>query len=360
VKVLQIIESLTRGGAERLVIELARELTDMGVECRVACLSSPGPWAGELERAGLYAGCLGKRRGVDVACLGSLRTLMSREKPDVVNAHLFTANLWTRLAGIPRRDWALVATLHNIDNWRGPIHRFADRVLAGAADRYIAVGPAVAGYYSGRGIAPRRLSVIANAVHWNGTPCPDPLMGETPVIRACGRLVRAKGFDVLLEAASLLVKRGRRFSLEIIGEGPERPVLEAAANARGLSDVVRFLGARDDARRLIASADVFVLPSRREGLPLVLLEALHAGRPIVASRLSSLDGVVTDGREAVLFDPDDAAALADAIEGIIRNPNGARAMASRARLRAREEFSMRRAALEYAALYEDVMRECRR
>ncbi|MHC4711768.1 MAG: glycosyltransferase [Planctomycetota bacterium] len=349
-RVVQVIEALTRGGAERLVIELARELADRGLYSRVLCLSDDGEWAGGLAARGLYAGCVGKRRGPDFPCALRLRAALDALGADVVNAHLFTANLWTRLAGIKGRRWSLVATLHNVDNWRGPIHRVADQALWWAADAYVAVSDTVASYYSGQGVPSSRLSVIRNGIHWNGQICPTPLEGDTPVIRACGRLVPQKGFETLIDAAFILAQ-SRDFVLEIVGDGPERMKLEEAVQARGLDGTVIFLGARDDARRLIASCDLFVLASLREGLPLVLLEALHAGRPVVATRLSAITGVVRDGREARLAETGSAISLAAAIDAMLSDVATARTMAQRGREMARREFSMERVASDYLELY---------
>lgn len=354
-KILQVIESLTRGGAERLAIELAREFAGAGHESRIVCLSSPGPWAEGLEREGLYAGCLGKRPGADISCVGKLRRFIREFEPDIVNTHLFTANLWARLAGLGRRPWRLVVTLHNVDSWRRPVHRALDHVLTRAADQYVAVGPAVAAYWRRGGVRGARMGVIPNAVRWNEVPYVRPFERKRPVLRACGRLVVQKGFDVLVEAAGLLAGRGAKLTVEIIGEGPEHGRLAHAVHRLGLDGTVSLTGARDDARELIASADAFIMPSLREGLPLVLLEALHAGRPVVASRLTALAGIVRARSEAILVDPGSPGALARGIERLLSKPDEAVAMGLAGRERARCEFTMERAAASYLALYSRLL-----
>jgi glycosyltransferase involved in cell wall biosynthesis len=353
-KVVQVIEALTRGGAERLVVELAREFRRRGVESRVLCLSAPGPWAAQIDD-GLYAGCIGKRRGMDLAAAARLKRRIGELGPDIVQAHLYTANLWTRVAGLFGRQWGLVATLHNVDSWRSGVHIAADRVLAGAADHYVAVSRAVGDYYGRYGLGPERVRVIANGIHSNGEAERPALHREVPVIRGCGRLVENKGFEVLIEAAALLKTEGRAFVVEIAGEGPERPRLEEAIEARGLQERVRLLGDRDDARELIADADVFVLPSFNEGLPLVVLEALHAGRPLVASDLPGLRGVVVDGESGILVPAGSAQALAGAIGTLIDNPEAARMLGRAGRAHAREEFSIERTAASYLELYSQVL-----
>lgn len=364
-KVLQVIESLTRGGAERLVVELAEEYAARGVDSKVLCLSTPGPWAALLEAKGLYAGCLGKRPGVDVGIAGRLRRRLDEISPDIVHTHLFTANLWTRLACLGRRR-RLVVTLHNVDNWRRMRHRRVDRLLWLAADRYVAVGPAVRDYYLAQGVPPARLREIPNGIRWDGLAGPEPLLRARPLIRACGRLVPQKGFDILVDAAKILsdrsgkpVNRGMAggFQVEIIGDGPERTSLEERIERLRLRAEVSLLGGRDDARELIADADIFILPSTREGLPLVLLEALHAGRPVIATSLPALAGVVSDGIDAVLVEPGSARALSDAIEGLAADPARARVLAAAGRARARDSYTIERAAAGYLALYNELLME---
>ena len=359
-RVMQVIEALTVGGAERLVVELAAELARRGVQTGVLCLSTPGRWARDLESSGLYLGCVGKKRGIDMAALGVLKERIREFSPDVVHSHLFTANLWTRLAGRRRRQHAMVVTLHNIDDWRGPVHRFADGFLRRATDRYVAVSQAVHDYYVQDGLRAESVTVIPNGIGWDEPETGEPLSGEVPVIRACGRLVPQKGFATLIEAARVLDTGRRQFRIEIVGDGPERARLEEMAQRHGVAGKVAFTGGRDDARRLISSCDVFVLPSLREGLPLVVLEALHAGRPIVASDLAGLRGVLEDGRNALLVEPGSPAALASAIDRFLLDPALARAVARQGLASAKERFSIERAAASYLEVYESALRERKR
>jgi len=353
-KVLQIIEALTRGGAERLVIELSREYVKRGVDAQVLCLSAPGPWAADIEGDGLYAGCLGKRPGIDLGIIGKLKNRIAELAPDVVHTHLFTSNLWVRLASLPRRNWRLVSTLHDLDTWRGPVHTFADWVLKDVADFYVGVSGAVRDYYAECGVSAKKLAVIPNGIYSNGET-PAPILDSKPaVVRACGRLVAKKGFLVLINAAALLKAEGVDVSIEIVGDGPQRPELEAAIRARGVESHLRLLGARDDARRLIAETDVFVLPSFIEGLPLVILEAFHAGRPVVTTDLPGLRGVVTHGEDAIVVRPGDAEALARGIRMLVENPDVARALARVARAKAKQEFSIERTAASYLQLYNQL------
>jgi len=354
-KVLQVIEALTLGGAERLVVELAHEYHRRGLDSKVLCLSQPGPWAAPLEAAGLFAGCIGKHRGVDFHALAALRRRIRELAPDIVHSHLFTANLWTRLASLPSKKHGLVITVHIVDSLPTPVHYLADRLLAPVADRYVAVSAAVHDHYTAHGIPLQRLRTIPNGIKWDGIESVEPFTRPVPLIRACGRLVPQKGFEQLIRAAAILAKRGRDFTIEIIGEGPERARLTQQIETAGVVDRVKLLGSRDDSRRLIAECDVFVLPSRKEGLPLVILEAMHAGRPIVASNLSCLSGVLSDDKEAVLVEVDSPEALAAALARMFADPSAAKAMGRLAQTRARADFSIERAASSYIEVYDEIL-----
>jgi glycosyltransferase involved in cell wall biosynthesis len=137
-----------------------------------------------------------------------------------------------------------------------------------------------------------------------------------------GRLVPAKGHHILLDALALLLARGRRVRLTLVGQGPDRPSLEAQAGRLGLGSAVGFAGAvnQDDILGYYASADAFVLPSFAEGLPVVLMEAMALGVPCVTTHITGVPELIRDGVEGLLVAPSDAEGLAGAIERLIGDP----------------------------------------
>lgn len=165
---------------------------------------------------------------------------------------------------------------------------------------------------------------------------------------AVGSLIEHKGHRVLLEA--LADPTLERVNLTIVGEGEERQKLEAAAQAAGLSERVRFLGARreDEVAELMADCDLFVLPSliaasgRMEGVPVVLMEAMASGVPVVATRLSGIPELVIDGKTGRLAVQGDAVSLRAQIAATLADPDSARRMARAARKRVEGEFDVRR------------------
>lgn len=230
--------------------------------------------------------------------------------PDVVQVNLVDPSSMVAALEACAAAAPAVATLH----MRGAVEP-AERVLAayGRLRHVVAVSAEFAAVArDDLGVEPARVTHVLNGV--------DPLEpvrppgGPVPVVGALGRLTAQKGFDLLLEAVRLLVGRGVPLQVVLGGEGRERTALER--QARGLP--VRFTGFQDGPGALLAGVDVFCLPSRVEALPLVLVEAVSAGLPAVATDVGdvrrALDGV------AVLVPPEDPAALADGLAQLLRDP----------------------------------------
>ncbi len=178
-------------------------------------------------------------------------------------------------------------------------------------------------------------------------PRPKPLSAATPAcILAVGRLKAKKGLDILIEACRLLHMRGRNIQCLIVGYGEAADALQAQIQAAGLKGVVQLLGKlpRHHVIECYARADVFVQPSRimadgdRDGIPNVMLEAMSMALPVVASRVSGIPEVIEHQGNGLLVEPDDAAALADAIRQVLDNPGAATAMGSQARATVMRHF----------------------
>ena len=172
-----------------------------------------------------------------------------------------------------------------------------------------------------------------------------------------GRLDEQKGFDLAIEALARLREHHPSVRLAIAGDGPERNRLATRACALGVDDGVDFLGIvdRDGVATLLRECTVVVMPSRFEGLPLVALEAAWAGRPIVAADAPGLSGAVVPEETALLVPGEDAAALANAISGLLGDPRRARVLGRKARALAVDRYSLDRCADEYEAVYRGIV-----
>jgi len=169
-----------------------------------------------------------------------------------------------------------------------------------------------------------------------------------------GRLTEQKGHTYLLDAFAQVMRVLPAARLLVIGDGELRPTLERRATRLGLHGSVIFTGRREDVPRLMMALDVLALPSLWEGFGLVLLEAMAAGKPIVASRVSAIPEIVADGETGLLVPPRDVKALAQALLALLHDPQRATEMGRRGRLRLEQEFTVERMVSQTEAAYEKV------
>ncbi|MBA3585933.1 MAG: glycosyltransferase [Gemmatimonadetes bacterium] len=234
------------------------------------------------------------------------------------------------------------------------------RAARACVDRYIAVSEEVARRMRARFRVPAsKLQVVRNGIDLDRyCRAADPrlrllLARDEPraVVLTVARLDPQKGHEYLLAAAAAIPQAVFVFA----GEGEERPRLERMARALGVADRVRFLGHRSDIPDLLAVCDVFVLPSLYEGLPLAVLEAMAAAKPVVATAVGGTDEAVTNGKSGLLVPPAEPSALADAIRTVLGDPTVARRLGEAGQARARREFSASRMIREVSGVYEDLL-----
>jgi glycosyltransferase involved in cell wall biosynthesis len=374
-RVLWLIDSLTLGGAEALVPAFARAVDGREVELHVAFLKSLGgnPFEAELRAMGIPVTHLRARHLRDLGALRRLLRLLRGERFEVVHAHLTYAAIWGALAaratGVP-----CVATLHT-----GPVEAGAwsaaavrERLLGAALRRWcravILVSEAARAQHVERGRLPAgRMRVIHNGVDVDAfakgrrdeTRRALGLAAGQPALLTVSALREGKGLEVLLRALPLVLRARPDARLFIAGEGALRSRLEEQARGLGIGSAVTWLGLRRDIADLLAAADAFVLASRQDAFPTVLLEAMAAARPVVATWVGGIPEIVADGETGVLVEPGDAEALAAAIGGLFADPSAAGVMGRAGRALARERFSTARWTERLVALYREVV-EARR
>ena len=180
---------------------------------------------------------------------------------------------------------------------------------------------------------------------------PPPVEPHAPVLGSLGRLDEQKGYELLVEALADLPEA----TAVIVGEGPQRSLLEARAGELGVSERLCLPGWSDDARSLLPTFDVFVLPSRYEGFPLSIVEAMLAGLPVVASGVGSIAEAVEDGETGFVVPSGDRAALVAALRKLVGDPGLRRRLGDAGRARARLEFTAPAMAARYERLYDEVV-----
>jgi L-malate glycosyltransferase len=359
-RVLHLITRLPVGGAERLIVDIVRHLDRDQFEPMVCCIQDGGLLGVEVQAAGVPLFCLDRMRSkrFDVRLVRELASLLVRERIDVVQSHLYHANLYGRLAG----RWAgvpVLATVHN-SYTRPKLHRrWLNRLLATKGARVIAVSddvrrdlvrydriPASAIATVNNGVD---MSRIRTTLGRNEARERLGIANSAFAIACVARLEEQKGHRYLLDALTNLRDISPR--LFLIGEGRLTGDLQAQAARLGVADTVSFLGTRHDIAELLTAMDVYVAPSLWEGLSVALLEAMAAGLPVVATDVGGARKVLGHDEYGLLVPPGDSAALAERIRSLALDSARRAALGRRARQRAQDEFSLDAMIRQLTTLY---------
>ncbi|HEV8662420.1 MAG TPA: glycosyltransferase [Candidatus Methylomirabilis sp.] len=366
VPVTYLITELNIGGAERALERLVLRLDRRRFTPEVWCLFGAGPVFARLRRAGVPTQCLGMRHRMDPTVPLRLAWALRRSQPRIVHSFLFHANLLGRLLG------RLLGVPHVVSSERtmeleGPLRRWLNRGTGAMAHRIVVVSEAV-GRYAAEviGLDPSRIRVIPNGVEIG--PVPDSaaraaarkLLGLPPRATVIGtvlaRMDREKGLDLLIAAAARLpALRSGSAILVVIGGGPGEEAAQARVADLGLDGAVRFTGPREEATTLLPSFDIFVLPSRTEGLSNALLEAMACGLPAVATAVGGTPEAVLHGETGLLVPREDPRALAAALQVLLDDPPRASAMGAAGRRRVEDRFRVERMVEATQELYAELL-----
>jgi glycosyltransferase involved in cell wall biosynthesis len=365
-KVLHVIPTLDRSGAEKQMVLLALGLPRDRFRVEVAALTRLGPFEADLRAADIPVTLFGKRHKADLLTFARLARLIKERHFDVVQTWIFAANVYGRLAarraGVP----VVITAEMAVDLWKSRVQLAIDHWLARWTDCVVGNSKAVVEFYHTRaGIATDRLAMIPSGIDEEEPPSLDPeevcrefnLPPSAPLALFVGRLAQQKGVEDLLAALDLLQHVLPELRTLIVGAGPLRERLEDRAAAFQLGPFVRFLGHRDDVPRLLASADLLVLPSLYEGLPNVVLEAMRFRKPVVATAAPGTTEVVVDGQTGLLVPLRNPPALARAIRKVVEDRELARRLGEAGRVRVDAEFRVETMVERFGALYERLARE---
>jgi sugar transferase (PEP-CTERM/EpsH1 system associated) len=368
IRVLHVIETLDVGGAEAVVANIVNH-SSPGIRSTICCLVRSGPIAARV-RPGIDILELGKsEHGNDYGIPLRLARLLRDRRIDVVHSHdwgtLLESVAAATLAGASAIHMAHGPSIHYRagDRWAGlkmATRRRMERLASLKLHRLVAVSQAVrAELMEEIGIPASKIELIHNGIDLVAGAREDPAVrrrqlgcgaGDVLVV-SVGRLAAIKNYGFLLEAFGRAVSLVNSLRLALVGDGPERPALEAMATALGLGDRVRFLGARDDVHQWLAAANVFVLPSLYEGISISLLEAMAARLPSVVTRVGGNPEVVTDGEDGLLVESGDVAAMAGALSALAQDPARCQWLGRAARARVEAEFDVATAVRRYEAIY---------
>ena len=343
-RIALMLESDGPGGAETMLMQMAEELRRRGHH--VVCVGPDngcGWLGGELRRRGFTTDVFRLRQPIDRDCLGGMVEMLRKHQAEIVHSHEFTMAVYgaaaARQLGVTH-----VITMHGSEKvmarWQ---RRLALRVAFAASRAVVAVSRATHAHMARvMRMAPASILTIPNGIAF--TPGVRPgvrtelgLTDSSVLVLAVGNLVPRKGHIFLLRALASLANPD--WHVAIAGRGGEEERLLAFANEAGVTDRVHLLGHRGDVPDLLAAADVYAMPSLWEGLPMALLEAMFAGKAIVASRASGIPEAIDEGQEGLLADPGDEAQLKEALSNLIAQSALRARLGAAAKARAERDFS---------------------
>jgi glycosyltransferase involved in cell wall biosynthesis len=361
-RVLQLIPTLDRSGAEKQMVMLARGLPRDRFTVEVAALTRTGPLEEDLVAAGIPVTVIGKHLKIDPWALWSLRRFLKERSFDVVQTWIFAANAYGRVAARLAHVPVVVVSEMAVDLWKGRGDRLVDRKLATWCDRLVGNSDAVVDFYRELGVPEDRLTMIYSGVENEEPPAVDRSAvraefgfgPDAPMILFAGRLAAQKRVDDLLKVLDLLQHVQPDARTLIAGDGPLRAELEETARLYDLTDRVKFLGHREDIPRLLAAADLLVLPSAYEGLPNVVLEAMRFRKPVVATAAPGTTEVVVDGETGVLVPVGDIRTMTRVLRDLIRDPGARERMGIAGRARVETCFRADTMVSKFAELYEQL------
>jgi glycosyltransferase involved in cell wall biosynthesis len=345
VRLLLVVDSLEVGGAERQVVDLAVALRRKGYRVTVAC-SVAGDLSGALEEAGVPVRPLLRRlakRRLSLVYAWRLQRLLRKERFDLVHAHIYASVVAAAIATLGS-DVPLVITEHTEASWQDWRARWVSRWVYRRAARIIAVSTPIRRRLIERdNVHPDLIAIVPNAViSASERPADAQLpaeLSERPLVGVVARLQPEKGVANFLKAAARIAPQFPEAHIVVAGDGPLRQQLADLAGDLGLKSRVHFLGFQSDASALMRLLDVLVVPSLTEGSPLVTLEAMAAGVPVVASAVGGIPDQIRQDKEGLLVPPDDTAALGDALLALLRDPDHARRLGEAGRRRVASRFN---------------------
>jgi glycosyltransferase involved in cell wall biosynthesis len=365
--ICELVHTLNVGGAEILAREFA--LRARGDRRFVfACLDACGTIGEELRAAGFTVAELGRRPGFDLRCVWRLARFCRQQGVGLIHAHqygpFFYASLASRLAGrIP-----VLFTEHGRDvpDYRRPKRVFANRLLLRRRDRVVAVGHCVRdALVHNEGIAPDRIEVVYNGIELEQFAAVKsdsaPLRAELEMtsrhlmIVQVARLNRLKDHATGIRAMAELARDFPDARLVLVGDGEERPKLEALVAALGLKNIVLFAGLQRDVAGWLAAADVFLLTSISEGIPLTLLEAMAASLPCVSTRVGGVPEVIVDGETGFLAEASNPASVAACLRALLTDAELRRRMGVAGKERAWAEFDARAMHRDYNRIFSEML-----
>jgi len=374
IKVMHVIGNLRLGGGQKITYAAVRGLPRDEFQASVCCLEEAGHYGERLRAEGIPVFEFGHRKNYGLRgllrgplVLRQMVALLRREKPDIVHTHLFGAGLIGRVAARLAGIRTTVTTLHRI--FYPYIQPATEKLLSPLTARVIVDSHAVGRLVQQRcRIRSDKIQVIYNGIDSAELAAPMDVIAarqqlglpaafctpDTKVVGIIAHLQSHKGQGYMLEAMQRLRAGGLPARLVLVGDGPDRLLLQQQTARLGLQDCVHFAGYRSDMNQALSALDLLVLPSSWEGFGLILAEGMYKGLPAISTNVGGSAEVIEDGKTGLLVPFGDVERLASAARTILADPVRAAEMGMAGRRRVEEKFTLDRMVGAYAAMYREL------
>jgi len=364
IKILYLITGLHVGGAEVLLRDINRKINKNSFDIKILSLTPIGSIGEEIIHEGGDVSTLSTKFKFSPLILFGLLRVLFQYKPDIVHAHLFHADFLGRIASLIYRKPRFVSTMHNID--MGGVKR---EILLRLTRFIPIVQIAVAESINNKMIQYHISSAEKTITIYNSIDLEYYSSGDKDEYRkklginqsalvfvSVGRLVVQKGYGYLVESLATVLKKTPHFRMYVLGEGTSRAEIQRAIDEQGLADNIKLVGNTDNVREFLRAADLFVMSSLWEGLPVSLLEAMACGVPVVSTRVGGVSEVVENGIVGFLAEPKNPQNLAKKILQISFMSEEKRNKMGRCGRRIVEKkFSLVRMVKKHETLYENLV-----
>lgn len=370
-KVLQLVSSKNVYGAENVVLNLSTALKEYKCDVHLVNLADTSKESREIiiraQDAGINTGeipCFGR---FDITAVKAVSDYVTSNSFDVVHCHGYKPNFYALLSGV-KGSARLVTTCHNWPavNAKMCIYRSLDKIMIRRFGKVAVVSEQLKNEAIRAGVSPEKIVKINNGINLslfkarpaealNALKKKFNIPAAVKVICTVGRLSPEKGHRYFIEAAKKITARYSGAIFLIAGDGPLKETLLQSAMPMSVENKFIFLGNRKDVNDIIALTDIFVLPSLVEGMPVALLEAMGAGKAIVASSVGEVPHIIHDNFSGFVVKPGDSSSLADAILQLLKNPLKREFFGANAFKKASEEFSSETMAKQYLDIYSSLL-----
>ena len=357
-KILFVIPKMEIAGTERQLHYLAAGLKRRGHDVGIVCVRRLGRMGEILVNEGFDVRVLGFERPYDPRIVKAMEDVLAAFKPDILQTFLFGFHLWTGLAGRRAKVPFIVSSRRELPGWKKWYHALYENIGNCSADAVVCNSRAVESFVlkTERNVG-GKTRVIHNGIPERAAPGSDTRTDGIVVIGMVANFYPQKEQSLLLEAVGMIKRRFPGIRVRFAGGGLLMDEVKRRSAALGLNDIVEFLGVREDVFDLLGSFDIFVHASKTEGFPNVVMEALMAQRPVVASRVGGIPEIIDEGKTGILVPASDAGALAGALIWCVEHPAERAAMGRRGRESVLARFSVETMVSAYEGLYNERLKQ---